>query len=105
MSDSLQPNGLVARQTPLSMGFPRQKYWSGLLCPPLEDLLDPGIKSTSLMSPALPGGFLTTSTIWEAQLDVYTWKKLRSSKIIQQTSGRDGIIIQAYLPKKSMSCK
>ena len=32
----------VARQAPLSMGFSRQEYWSGLLCPPPEDLLNPG---------------------------------------------------------------
>ena len=43
----------AARQAPLSMGFPRQEYWSGLPCPPPRDLADPGIKSTSLMSPAL----------------------------------------------------
>ena len=36
------------------MGFPRQEYWSGLQCPPLEDLPDPG---TELASPALAGGF------------------------------------------------
>ena len=45
----------VARQAPLSMGFSRQEYWSGLLCPPV-DLPDPGIKLASLMSPALQAG-------------------------------------------------
>ena len=34
----------VACQAPLSLGFSRQEYWSGLPCPPLEDLPDPGIK-------------------------------------------------------------
>ena len=48
----------VTCQAPLSMGFFRQKYWSGLHCPPPEGLLDPGIKPTSLMSPALVGGSL-----------------------------------------------
>ena len=37
----------VARQAPLSMGFSRQEYWSGLLFPSLRDLCDPGIKSGS----------------------------------------------------------
>ena len=37
MSDSVTP-GTVAHQAPLSMGFPRQEYWSGLLCPPPGDL-------------------------------------------------------------------
>ena len=34
----------VAHQAPLSMGFSRQEYWSGLPCPPPGDLPDPGIK-------------------------------------------------------------
>ena len=50
---------------PLSMGF---SYWSGLPCPPPGDLPDPGTKHTSLMSPALAGGFFTTSATWEALL-------------------------------------
>ena len=41
----------VARQAPLSMGFFRQKYCSGLPWPPPGDLSDPGIKHVSLMSP------------------------------------------------------
>ena len=45
----------VARQAPLSMGVSRQEYWSGLSCPPPEDLPDAGIKPPSLMSPALAG--------------------------------------------------
>ena len=44
VSDSLQP---VAHQVPLSMGFSRQKYWSGLTCPSPGDLLDPVIKPAS----------------------------------------------------------
>ena len=57
---------VVARQAPLSMGFSRQDYWSGLLRPPPGDLPDPGIEPASLMSLALAGGFFTTSTTWEA---------------------------------------
>ena len=41
---------------PLSMGFCRQEYWSGLPFPSLGDLPDPGIEP---MSPALAGGFFT----------------------------------------------
>ena len=40
----------VACQTPLSIGFPRQEYWSGLPIPSPGELPDPGIKS---VSPAL----------------------------------------------------
>ena len=53
-------------QAPLSMGFSRQEYWSGLPCPPPGILPDPGIEPASLMSPALAGMFFTTSTVWEA---------------------------------------
>ena len=49
----------VAFQAPLSMGFSRQEYWSGLLCPPPGDLPDPGIEPMSPVSPALAGGFFT----------------------------------------------
>ena len=44
---------MLAHQAPLTMGFSRQEYWSGLLFPPPGDLPDPGIKLTSLMSPPL----------------------------------------------------
>ena len=53
----------VAHQAPLSMGFPRQEYWSGLTCPPLEDLPDPGTKPVSLTSPALADRFFMTSNL------------------------------------------
>ena len=57
----------VTSQAPLSVGFSRQKYWNGLPRPPPGDLPDPGIKPTSLVSPALAGRFFTTSATWEAQ--------------------------------------
>jgi len=53
------------------VGFSRQEYWSGLPCSPPEDLPKPGIKPTSLMSPALAGWFFTTGTTWEAPLKCY----------------------------------
>ena len=37
----------VAHQAPLSRGFPRQEYWSGVPCPPLRDLPNPGIEPAS----------------------------------------------------------
>ena len=47
----------VAHQAPLSMGFPRQEYWSALPFPSPEDLPDPGIKPKSS---ALAGRFFIT---------------------------------------------
>ena len=64
----------VAHQAPLSLGFPRQEYWSRLPCPPARDLPNPGIKPLSLTSPALAGRFFTTGATWEAQ-SMYTMRK------------------------------
>ena len=55
----LQPQGLYPIQAPLSMGFSRQEYWSGLPFPFPGDLPDSGIKLTS---PALAGGFFTSES-------------------------------------------
>ena len=49
----------VAHQAPLSMGFPRPEYWSGLPFPSPGDLPSSGIELKSLASPALAGGFFT----------------------------------------------
>jgi len=51
---------------PLSIGFSRQEYWSGLPFPPPGDLPNPDIKPTSLTSPAFAGRFFTTSVTWAA---------------------------------------
>ena len=61
----------VARRAALSMAFSRQEYWSRLPCPPPGDLPDPGIEPTSPVSPALAGGFFTTSTSQEAPKQRY----------------------------------
>ena len=61
----------VACQAPLSSGFSRQEYWSGLPFPAPGDLPDPGIKPTFLASPALAGGFFTTLPRWEAPTTYY----------------------------------
>ena len=45
------------------MGFFRQEYWSGLLCPPPGDVPDLSIEPAPLMSPALAGRFFTTESI------------------------------------------
>ena len=58
----------VARQAPLSMGFSRQEYWSGLPCSPPGDLPDPGIEPVSLTSSTLADEFITTRASWGAPL-------------------------------------
>ena len=62
----------ITHQVPLSMGFPRKEYWSGLPFPSPEDLSDPGTEPTS---PALVGGFFTTEPHREARLSL-SWASL-----------------------------
>ena len=54
----------IAHQTPLSMGFSRQEYWSRLLCSLPGDLLDPGIKSLNVS--CIGRWVLYSNTTWEA---------------------------------------
>ena len=56
----------IDHQAPLSMGFSRKQYWSGLQRPPPGDLPDPGIEPASLTYSALAGRFFTNSATWEA---------------------------------------
>ena len=53
----------VALQAPLSMGFSRQKYWTGLPRPSPGNLPNPGPEPESLTSPALAGRFLTSALV------------------------------------------
>ena len=62
MSDSVTPE-TVAHQTPQSMGFSRQGYWSVLPFPSPEDLLDPGIEPSSPAPPALQADSLLTEQL------------------------------------------
>ena len=85
MSDSVVTPWTVARQTPQSMGFSRQEYWSGLPFPPSGGLPDPGIEPRSPVTPSLAGGFFSTvppgsphlfllwciSSVWKALPKIY----------------------------------
>ena len=68
------PMDYTVCKAPLSIGFPRQEYWSGLPFPSPGDLPDPGIEPMSLMSPASAGRFFTTSTTWEARMYTTMYK-------------------------------
>ena len=86
----------IAHQAPMSMGFSRQEYWSGLLCPLPGNLPDPGIEPGSPTSPAPSDRFFTTSATWlstQVQLvicgpreheDKYAW--LQSSPFMLKAS-------------------
>ena len=66
----------VARQASLSMGFPRQEYWSGLPFPFPGDLPDPGIEP---MCPALAGGVFTTEIPGKPSESLSPWKQKSDS--------------------------
>ena len=56
----------VAHQAPLSTGFFRQEYWSGLPCPPPGELPVSGLGSTFFYISCIGRWFITTSATWEA---------------------------------------
>ena len=56
-------NPVDCSPAPLSMGFSKQEYWSGLPFPSPGDLPDPRIKPVSPAAPALAGGFFTTEPL------------------------------------------
>ena len=72
---------IVACQTPLSMAFSRQEYWSGLPFPSPGNLPEPGTEPVSLVFPALAGGLFTTLPPWEVPSP--TSKCLKCTLIIQ----------------------
>ena len=65
----------VACQVPLSVGFPRQEYWSGLPFPSPGDLPGPGIEP---VSPSPAGGFFTTETPGKPKVE-NTWSKVKAT--------------------------
>ena len=56
---------VIAHQGPLSIGFSRQEYWSGLPWPPPGGLPDPGIEPASPTSPALQAYFFFLSLSYQ----------------------------------------
>ena len=66
MSDSFGTPWTIA----LSMGFPRQEYWSGLSFPFPGALPDPGVEPTS---PALAGRFFTTEPLGSPLMNPYQY--------------------------------
>ena len=73
----------IAHQAPLSLGFSRQEYWSGLSSPPPGDLSDPGIKPTSLYFSCIGRRVfsLTINITWEApQKQLYSNKNYFKKK-------------------------
>ena len=74
MSNSLWPHEptRVAHLAPLSTGFSRQVYWSGLQFSPQGDLPDPGIETASLVFPVLAEGFFATVSPGKPTIQLYS---------------------------------
>ena len=70
---------IVALQAPLSMGFSRQEYWSGLPFPSPGDLPNPGTEPASLVSPALQADSLPLSD-WGMNVYFLRGKKKKITK-------------------------
>ena len=77
MSDFFATPWTIPHRAPLSMGFPRQEYWSGLQFPLSENLPDLGIEPVPLASPALadrlftePPGKYTRQLIYSCYRDL-----------------------------------
>ena len=79
----------ITHQTPLSMEFSKQEYWSGLPCTSPGDLPSPGIEPASLTSPVLANGFFTTSATWEAP-SIRKWNIRRNGRY------STGLLVQAW---------
>ena len=70
--------------SPLSMGFPRQEYWSGLPFTTPGDFRNPGIKAMSLASPVLAGGIFITEA--PVKFTIY-WQILLSTNLCFYSTG------------------
>ena len=79
----------VPHQAPLSMGFSRQDYWSGLPCPPPGHLPDPGIEITSAFISCIAGRFFTHWTTWEAPNQ--GWNESESRSVVSNSLWPHGL--------------
>ena len=77
VSDSFATSWTAAHQTPLSMGFPRQEYWSGLPIPSSGDLHDPGIEPLSPMASAVAGRFFNSEPPGKPTVEYFLATKMK----------------------------
>ena len=87
----------IACQAPLSTGFNRQEYWSGLTCPSPEDLPDQGIEPASLVSPTLQADSLSTGLQFPSNSQIV-------SKVTEPFCNHGNMIIHAtFIQRASVS--
>ena len=90
MSSSFATSWTITHQAPLSMGFPRQEYWSGLPFPSPGDLPDPGIEPAS---PALADGFFTTDPSGKPRLAVHSLSPVLLSAAPWAAGSREALML------------
>ena len=99
----------VDHQAPLSMGFSRQEYYSGLPCPSPGDLPNSGIKPRCLASPALAEELFTTSTTGEGRDtrgSYYRYWLINrfSSLCLSESSQMEGKQVLRMTGRRTMMC-
>ena len=95
----------MARQAPLSMGFPRQEYWSGFSFPSPGDLPNPDIEPETPASPSLDGGFFTTEPPGNSLcIDIYLLKLCghANKAIVHTIPQRTAVLTNASIITKVM---
>ena len=97
MSDSFTTPWTEAQQASLSMGFPRQEYWSGLLFPFPGDLPNPGIEPTS---PTLAGRFFTIEIPGKPNILISCIHMKERAEDTANPSGRDSLLFTHFLCEK-----
>ena len=86
----------VAHQAPLSVGFSRQEYWSGLPFPPPEGLPDPGIEPVSPAAPAWQGDSSYAEPSGKPMLRSSRKKKVFFVNLTYSDEDKQSIIIMPF---------
>ena len=87
----------VARQVPLSIGFSRREYWSGLPFPSPGDLPDPGTESMSLV--CCIGRWVLDQLSHQGSSSRIVWEKDRGDRVVLSWPIRKASYVEAKLPK------
>ena len=94
-----------AHQAPLSIGFSRQEYRSGLPYPPPEDLSDQGIKPVSCGS-CITGGFFSAEPTGKPENEhIYEYKEIMLTENSREISGEPSWVLTQFLPDSWWKCR
>ena len=94
----------VACQTPLSVGFSRQEYWTGWPYSLPGDLPEPGIELRTSMSPALARGPFTNSASWEATVLSIGWAFMSVEACVLQSPSTELPLLLSFEVTEQFGC-